>query len=209
MEYLAVLAGIAAIHLVAISSPGPTLFVVAGHANAPNRSAGFFVVVGVVLATLVWSTFAAAGLNVAMNAVPWLPVAIRVFGGAYLAWFGYKMIRSAMKKGPAVDLADGEGTPIPPLVALRSGFVTNISNPKVIAYYVSLFGVMIPTDAPAPFYIAVVMTAAVVSAAWWGVVALFFRLPVVRRIFKRIRRVFDLGVGGALVVFGLKLISGR
>ena len=68
---------------------------------------------------------------------------------------------------------------------------------------------MIPTDAPAPFYIAVVMTAAVVSAAWWGVVALFFRLPVVRRIFKRIRRVFDLGVGGALVVFGLKLISGR
>lgn len=208
MEYFGILAGIAAIHFFAISSPGPTLFVVAGHANASNASAGFFVVVGVVLATLVWSTFAAAGLNVLMNAVPWLPVAIRIAGGAYLAWFGYKMIRAALKN-QSVEIDDAEIPPVPPLVALRNGFVTNISNPKVIAYYVSLFGVMIPAAAPVWFYGAVVATAATVSAAWWGVVAVFFRLPVVRRVFKRIRRVFDVGVGAVLVGFGMKLIAGR
>ncbi|MEX0954864.1 MAG: LysE family transporter [Rhizobiaceae bacterium] len=208
MEYVAVLTGIAVIHFFAISSPGPTLFVVAGHANATNPSAGFFVVVGVVMATLVWATFAAAGLNVLMNAVPWLPVVIRIAGGAYLAWFGYKMIRSALKK-QSVEIADAEIPPIPPLVALRNGFVTNISNPKVIAYYVSLFGVMIPAAAPVWFYGAVVLTAASVSAAWWAVVAVFFRLPVVRSAFKRIRRVFNFGVGAVLVAFGMKLISGR
>jgi threonine/homoserine/homoserine lactone efflux protein len=32
--------------------------------------------------------------------------------------------------------------------AVRADFLTNISNPKVIAYYASLFGVMIPSNAP-------------------------------------------------------------
>lgn len=209
MDYVGVLAGIAVIHFFAISSPGPTLFVVAGHANAANRGAGIFVVIGVVLATLTWATFAAAGLGTAMAAVPWLAVAIRVLGGAYLAWFGWKMLRAAWKGRTTIDLNEESARTIVPSAALRSGFVTNISNPKVIAYYVSLFGVMIPKAAPIAFYIAAVLTAAVVSIVWWSLVAMFFRLPVVRRVFARIRRVFDAVVGGALVAFGVKLISGR
>lgn len=208
MQYFGILAGIAVIHFFAISSPGPTLFVVAGHANAPNRDAPFFVVLGVVCATLVWSSFAAAGLGALVNSVSWLPLAIRVAGGAYLAWFGFKMLRSAWKGHGAIDIEDAPQN-VAPLAALRTGFITNISNPKVIAYYVSLFGVMIPAQAPAAFYAAAVLTAVIVSTAWWSAVALFFRLPAVRRVFARVRRGFDAVVGGALLVFGIKLISGR
>jgi threonine efflux protein len=208
MEFLSTLAGIAIIHFFAISSPGPTLFIVAGHASAPNRDASFFVVLGVVCATLIWSSFAAAGLGTLVNAVAWLPVTIRIAGGLYLAWFGFKMLRSAWTGRGAIDIEDATAS-VAPMAALRAGFVTNISNPKVIAYYVSLFGVMIPANASVPLYAAAVATAVFVSTVWWSTVALFFRLPAVRRVFTRVRRGFDAVVGAALVAFGIKLISGR
>lgn len=208
MDYAGTILGIAAIHFVAISSPGPTLFVVAGHANSDDWRAGLFVVLGVVAATVVWSTFTAAGLGAALNTVPWLPVAIRLFGSAYLAWLGYRMLRSAWAGGSAADL-DGAARRTAPLAALRSGFITNISNPKVIAYYISLFGVMIPDGSPPALFVVAVLTAVAVSALWWGAVSVFFRLPVVRRGFLRVRRVFDGIVGVALVGFGIKLIAVR
>ncbi|WP_048649209.1 LysE family translocator [Nitratireductor soli] len=207
MDQMHILLGIATIHFFAISSPGPTLFVVAGHANSPDPRNGLFVVIGVVAATLVWSSFAAAGLGTALNAFPWLPVAIRVVGGAYLAWFGFKMLRSAWRGQAGLDSIDRGGADIGPMGALRAGFVTNISNPKVIAYYASLFGVMIPPASPVGLFAGAVLTAVIVSTLWWGLVSVFFRLPVVCRGFIRIRRVFDALVGAALIAFGVKLIA--
>lgn len=208
MDYAGIVAGVAVIHFFAVSSPGPTLFVVASHANSDDWRGSLFVVLGVVAATVVWSVFAAAGLGAAIAAIPWLPVAIRILGGAYLAWFGWKMLRSAWKGGASLDLEARAGG-LTRLAALRSGFITNISNPKVIAYYVSLFGVMVPADSPPVLFAVACLTAVVVSALWWGAVSVFFRLPVVRRGFLRIRRVFDGIVGAALVGFGIKLIAAR
>lgn len=208
MDYWNIVAGVAVVHFFAISSPGPTLFVVASHANSNDRRAAMFVVAGVVAATIVWSVSAGAGLGAALTAVPWLPVAIRVLGGAYLAWFGFKMLRSAWSGTSGGDLQGGEAR-VTALAALRSGFVTNISNPKVIAYYVSLFGVMIPPGSPPAAFAAAAATAVVVSALWWSAVFVFFRLPPVRRGFLRVRRGFDAVVGAALVAFGVKLIVSR
>lgn len=207
MDQLHILLGIAAIHFFAISSPGPTLFVVAGHANSPDPRAGLFVVIGVVAATLVWSSFAAAGLGTLLNTLPWLPAAIRILGGAYLAWFGFKMLRSAWRGKAGLDPVEEGSGGTGPMGALRAGFITNISNPKVIAYYASLFGVMIPPASPVGLYTGAVMTAVIVSTLWWGLVSVFFRLPAVRRGFIRIRRVFDAVVGAALIAFGAKLIA--
>lgn len=209
MEHLGILAGIALIHLLAISSPGPTLFVVMGYANAGDRRASLMVVLGVVAATLTWATMAAAGLGTLLAATPWLAQAIQIAGGAYLAWLGFKMLRSALYGGAGPDLSDTRVRRVPPLEALRAGYLTNISNPKVVAYYASLFGVMIPAGAPVPLFAGAVATAIIVSVAWWLAVALFFGLPPVRQLFEKGRRAIDAISGGALVLFGIKLMVWR
>ncbi|WP_295809520.1 LysE family transporter [uncultured Nitratireductor sp.] len=209
MDYLHILLGIALIHFFAISSPGPTLFVVAGHANADDPRCGPSAVLGVVAATFVWSSFAAAGLGTLINAVPWLPMAIRIAGGAYLAWFGFRMLRSVWRSRGRMNLKEDAVPQVTPMAALRAGFVTNISNPKVIAYYASLFGVMIPPGSTAGLFAGAVATAVLVSTLWWGAVSIFFRLPMVRRGFIRIRPVFDGVVGLALIAFGLRLVMSR
>jgi threonine efflux protein len=208
MEHLGILAGIALIHLLAISSPGPTLFVVMGYANAGDRRASLMVVLGVVAATLTWSATAAAGLGTLLAAKPWLALAIQFAGGAYLAWLGLKMLRSAWR-GAGPDLSGAETRRVPPLEALRAGYITNISNPKVVAYYASLFGVMIPVGAPAPLFAGAVATAVIVSVVWWLAVALFFGLPPIRLLFEKGRRVIDALTGGALVLFGIRLMVWR
>lgn len=208
MDYPSLILGIAAIHFFAISSPGPTLFVVVSHAGSGDWRGSVFVVMGVVMATIVWSSLAATGLGAAMSAIPGLPDVIRILGGAYLVWFGYKMLRSVWtSSNGAVPEPTGDRTA--PLAAMRSGFVTNMSNPKVITYYLSLFGIMVPPNSPPTVFVIACLTAVIVSIFWWGAVSVLFRLPPVRRGFLRIRRAFDGIVGAALVGFGVKLIAGR
>jgi threonine efflux protein len=208
MEYLNAILGIAVIHFFAVSSPGPTFFVVASYANAGDRRACLLVVLGVLGATLTWASLAAIGLGAILNASTWLPLAIRMAGGAYLAWFGFKMLRSAWKGGAELKFTAAAATRVPALKAIRAGYITNISNPKVIAYYTSLFGVMVPPDAPSLLFAGAVLTALTVAGVWWVVVSLFFGLPAVRDFFTRTRRLFDALVGGLLVAFGAKLIAG-
>ncbi len=130
MTYLTVYASVALIHLLAIASLGPTLMVVASHAVHGGRRAGFQVVLGVVAATLVWASLAVAGLGGVLVGVGWLYSILKVAAGAYLAWLGITMLRGAVRgRKMAVrtnqDAASGWR-------AVRTGFATNIANPKVI-----------------------------------------------------------------------------
>ncbi len=82
-------------------------------------------------------------------------------------------------------------------------------NPKSMAYYTSLFVVMIPQDPPAWLFAAVVATALLVSAAWWIAVALFFAVPPVRRLYERARRSIEAVMGGLLICLGLRMALSR
>lgn len=209
MGLVSILGSVALIHLLAISSPGPTFVVVTRYAAAGDRRAGLLVALGVCLATLTWASFAATGLSAFVIHFPRAYAAIQYAGAAYLAWMGLKLLHGFFRAEPS-GRADAEPTaPATALQAVTAGYLTNISNPKVIAYYTSLFGVMVPANASWPVFGAIVMTVLAVSAFWWIIVALFFSLPVIRDGFLRIRRWLDALMGGILIALGAKLALGR
>lgn len=207
MTMLATFATIAVIHLLAVASPGPTLMVVMSQSVAGSRRSGFLVVAGVVLATLTWSTVTAAGLGGVIARVGWLYWALKLVGAAYLAWLAWGLLKSAIR-GKAVGLdasrplLDGAG-------ALRAGFLTTISNPKVAAYYASLFGVVIPAGSGAGVFAGAVLTAVAVSALWWSAVVLLFALPAVQRGYARARRWMDAAMGTLLLALAGRLLFSR
>jgi threonine efflux protein len=207
MEVAAILVGIATVHLLAIASPGPTFVVVTSYAVAGDRRAGFLVTLGVLIATLTWASLAALGLGAVIAQFSWLYMALRLAGAAYLIYLGIKMLVGAARKTP-VQMPQGARS-ASGWRAVRAGFLTNISNPKVIAYYSSLFGVMIPQDAPTWLFLAAAGTALVVSALWWSFVTLFFAIPLVRRGYARIRRRVDAVMGGILILLGGRLLISR
>ncbi len=207
MSYLSIFASIAVIHLLAVASPGPTLMVVMSQAVAGSRRSGFLVVTGVVLATLVWASLTAAGLGGFVAQVGWLYLTLKIVGAVYLTWIGIDLLRSAFRRH-SVELHTSK-----PILtgwqATRAGFLTTISNPKVAAYYASLFGVVIPANAPTMAFAGAVITAALVSALWWSAVTLLFGLPAIRNFYARSRRWMDGVMGVLLLALAGRLLVSR
>ncbi len=204
MNQVAILAGIAAIHALAIASPGPTFAVVMSYAVKGDRRAGLLLTLGVVLATVTWAIAAAAGLGTLLASFPLAYRGLQIAGAAYLIYLGAKLLIAIIRdKGPAAAHAASE--PVSGLEAIRAGFITNITNPKVVAYYASLFGVMIPAGAPSWLFWAAVAVVVAVSAAWWIAVTLFFTVPAVSRAYVGAKSGLDVVMGIVLIGLGLRL----
>jgi threonine efflux protein len=207
---LTLAASVALVHVMMISSPGPTFFVVTKYALANDRRSGLLVTLGVVLASLTWSAFAAAGLGTVAATYPKAFALVQYAGAAYLIYLGGKLVRDfwAARRGTEPAHVSGAG-PAGGWRAIASGYLTNMSNPKVIAYYTSLFGVMLPSDPTSGQFATIVATVVVVSAIWWTTITFFFNLPSVRDWFARSRRWIEGVMGIVLVGFGLKLLTSK
>jgi threonine efflux protein len=210
MSTWTLISSVALVHLLMISSPGPTFLVVSKYALAGDRRSGLLVAVGVVLATLTWSAFAATGLGTVATTYPLAFAAVQYAGAGYLIYLGARLIRDFFAaRAAAGQPAMPSAVPAGGWRAVGAGYLTNISNPKVIAYYTSLFGVMLPAEPSTLQFATVVSTVVIVSAAWWVAIACFFTFAPVRNGFAYSRRWIEGVMGVVLVGFGLKLISSR
>ncbi len=208
MHSVSILFSIAAVQLLAAASPGPTFVIVSRYSIGESRRRGLLVVSGVLLADLTWAVLAASGLGVLVLRYPAIYTVLQIAGAAYLTWLGGKMLIGVTRKREAARIGGG-ALSATACQAVRAGFLTNMTNPKSIAYYTSLFVVMMPPDPPIWLFAAVVFTAVLVSAAWWIAVALFFAVPPVRRTYERARRGIEAIMGGVLVGLGVRLAFSR
>src|SRR4051794_28370934 len=145
MNSTGILLSIAVVQFLGAASPGPTFMIVSSASIAGSRRLGLLAVCGVLLATMAWAVLAAIGLGVVIARYPAIYTALQVTGAAYLIWLGARMLITALRRreSPAND----QNRPMSARDAVRSGFLTNILNPKSMAYYSSIFVVMLPSDA--------------------------------------------------------------
>jgi threonine/homoserine/homoserine lactone efflux protein len=208
VDHLALLLGIATVQLLAAASPGPSFFVVTRYAISGRREHALAVASGILLATSLWIALAMLGVGALANRAPWLYAALQLAGAGYLIYVGAGMLLNAIRGRelalPAAGLTAGSR-----LRCLRDGLLTNLANPKTVAYYTSLFAVMLPAEAPAWLNVAAAATAWSVSALWWTAVATVFTFGVVQRLFRRIARWIEGLVGAALIFVGVRLACAR
>lgn len=207
MSALALLASLAFVQLLAAMSPGPSFALVVSRAATGDRRRAAATAAGILAATALWIVLAAAGAGALLAAAPALFAACRVAGALYLIWTGAKMLRGALARGAAAPLAPA---PPPGLAACwRQGLLTNLANPKSVAYYTSLFVAMLPPDASPALLLAAGATAWATSALWWFGLAAAFTTPAMARAFLRMRRAIDAAMGAVMVALGLRLLASR
>jgi threonine efflux protein len=204
MDYAVILLSIAATQFLAAASPGPNFIIVTSYTISQSRFKALLVVCGILLASLAWILLAVAGLGIFLIRFPGIYNALQLASAAYLMWLGLKMLRGVWRHRSDA-LAQGKTLPVSNWQAVRAGLVTNMTNPKSVAYYSSLFVVMIPSDAPGWLFAAAVSTAFAVSAAWWVSVPFFFAIGPVRRSYEQARRTVDTVLGSLLIGLGLRL----
>jgi len=192
-------------HLLAAASPGPNFFLVSNLAGRESRLQGLSAALGITLSVLAWSSVAALGFNVFLHQNPAIHNLLRYAGAAYLAWLGLRMIVRAISGASRHQSRCAEQSSTH--FAVLQGFLVNVGNPKTLAYYTSVFAVLVPPGSNGAALSEVVLVAVAVSFTWWCLVALVFSNSQIKRVFERIRTLIEIITGSAFIIFGLRLAT--
>ncbi|WP_260673919.1 LysE family translocator [Comamonas aquatica] len=200
-EWIAVIT----ITLLAVISPGPDFAMVTRNSLLLSRRAGVGTALGIALGVLVHVTYTLVGVGLLIQQSTVLFQALKLVGAAYLIYLGVKMLRTRAN----APQADHAAAALSDAAALRTGFLTNVLNPKTTVFIVSLFMQVVQPDTPLPVQIGYGAFIALAHAVWFSLVALCFSAGAVRARLLAVRHWIDRAFGGLLVGLGLLLAVAR
>jgi len=197
------------IYTLAIISPGPNFFLVIGTALGRGRRAGLFTALGVATGSGLFALAGLLGLIFLLSTLPHFAAGIRLLGGGFLVWIGAGLVRSWLK--PAANAAALE-IPPPALAdgkAYRVGLLTNLTNPKAWAFYLSLFTLVLRPGTPLLTKVLLNAAMFMISLLWYGSLALLISDPRLRPRLARVQPLVQgvcglllIGLGGRLMLVG-------
>ena len=125
----------AAAALLMALTPGPNMIYLVSRSICQGRKAGVISLFGVVSGFLVHMFAAAVGLTAVFLAVPLAYELLKWAGGAYLMWMAWQAVRpGARSLFETRELAEDS-----PRRLFLMGFLTNLLNPKIAVFYLSVF----------------------------------------------------------------------
>jgi threonine/homoserine/homoserine lactone efflux protein len=185
-------------------TPGADTLLIIRTAAIFGRRAGLAAMAGIVLGCLVWATLSAVGVTAVINASRLAFEVLRAAGVAYLLWLGVSALRGSRARPPH----EAGSPPAPPQhrASFRSGLTTNLLNPKVGAFYLSVMPAFLPAGLP-PLAGALGLGAihAAEGAIWLS--GLVFAVGRVRTVLARPRvaRTLERISGIVFIGFGVRL----
>ncbi len=203
MEYVAALAGLALVHLLAVASPGPSTVLVIQTSAVSGRRAGLLAAFAMMLGAVVWAAAALYGLQILFARFEWLYVAFRIAGAIYLIYLGFMLLRHAGAPLPEADPAAAQA-------GVWQGFVKalllQLSNPKVMVFMGSIFISLLPAQPPAWMDATVLAIVAINEFTWFALLALLFSGSTARAFYRRTKVWLDRIMGGVLAALGVRLV---
>lgn len=190
--------------VLAAISPGPDLVMAIRNSVLYSRRAGIFTALGFGLGIAVHVTYCIIGIATVISQSILLFSLIKYAGAAYLLYIGVQALRS---KGMSSDVNMDSTGPrsMTALQALRSGFITNLLNPKATLFFLALFTQIIAPQTPVMVQIVYGLTAIGIITTWFSIVAIAMTNPLIRQRFLGVSKWFDRVCGAALVGLGVRL----
>ena len=169
-----------------------------------GRMAGVMAACGIAVGVLVFVTLCMFGLGLVFAKMQWLMMAIKLCGGAYLIYLGYQLWKASLQPQTDSDMPVlSEKKQRHPFVL---GFLTNMTNPKALAFFTSIFAVALPQDASFETQAASVTMMGVMPVLWFGFVSFCLSTPAMRKVYMRCSRWIDRVAGTFLAFFGARLL---
>ncbi len=203
MSSLGIFISIISALIIGAMSPGPSFVVVSRIAISRSRLDGLAAALGMGIGGLTFSLLALAGLTALLSQFEWLYLVLKIAGGAYLIYIAF-----AIWKGAAEPLAlssDIAGKSMPAR-SFTTAMLTQLSNPKTIVVYASIFAAFLPKTVPVELMLALPVGVFAVEAGWYAVVALAFSAQHPRRLYLAAKAWIDRAAGAVMAGLGLRLI---
>lgn len=197
-------------------TPGPDTAFIVGQSVAHGRRAGLMSVLGISAGCCVHTLAIALGLSALLAASANAFLVIRVVGAIYLVFLGVRMIAATFARTPAHGKTIVEGTAATAAITTGpsgrrtfvQGFVTNVTNPKVVLFFLSLFPQFVAPGSPHKGLAFAVLGAVliVLSTIYNGAVA-WVAGTVTRRMQSapRVRTWLERSVGALFIGLGARI----
>ena len=194
-----------AVALMIVMVPGVDSLLVLKNTIIHGKKAGFFTMVGIILALVVWTTLAVLGLATIISKSMVVFLTIKYAGAAYLIYLGIQSWRAR-----AQNMMLQEELPIEivgeknvSLSCMTQGITTDLLNPKTLLLYVTLMPQFIQPNFNINTQLIVLAGILIaLSIVWLGIVILvmnvirkWFMKQTVQAIFNKIAGVMLVGIG--------------
>jgi len=188
------------VSLLVICTPGQDTALTIRNTLLGGRRAGIATAAGVAAGQAVWTIATSAGLAVVIAASGPLFTAIRLAGAGYLVYLGARSLLS-MRRQRAPDGSAGPSLHSP----LLQGFLSNLSNAKMVAFFISLLP---PFAGPHPSFVVLLVLGfnfCLLTLAWLtGYAFAVERMSRWLRV-DRVRRAINGLLGVVLVSLGVRV----
>jgi RhtB (resistance to homoserine/threonine) family protein len=208
MEYLTgPLLAFLGISALVIMTPGPDTAITIRNTLTGGRAGGVATALGVATGQAIWALATSVGIVALLVASEPLFLAVKYAGAAYLVWLGLQSLRAAFRPATGQS-AIATARPLTPGSAFSQGVVSDLSNPKMAAFFTSLLPQFVPPDTAS--FAGLILLGLLFSllTLFWLV---FYTLAIARvgNVLRRpaIRRALEGITGAALIGLGLKLAT--
>ena len=194
--------------VLSIMSPGPNILAILGTSMAVGRRSGLALALGVSTGSLCWATLTAVGLSALLASYAAALTVIKIVGGCYLLWLGFKALRSALSRRD-IDAVAPEGPSLTLLAYFLRGFTVQMTNPKAALSWIAIISLGLVAGAPAWVGFALVVGTGLLSTLIHCGYAFAFSTAPMLRLYGKARRWIQAVLGTFFCLAGAKLLASR
>jgi threonine/homoserine/homoserine lactone efflux protein len=206
---LTVITTVLTLYAAIVVSPGPNFALVSRLALRREDRTAWGATLGLALAATFYGMLAMVGLSAILPQVGWVTRIVQIGGGLYLAWLGIQAWRHA---GSMTNSTSTYGSwsvtgTRQAWRGVRLGALVNLSNPKGIAFFVSLYAVAVPPETALWAKATILASSFAIEIVWYGLVIVALSTGRARRVYDRFGAWIERAIGSVLIFFGVRLAT--
>lgn len=191
---------------VAASSPGPAVAMLMGLSIGQGRSAALIACAGIAIGSATINILTILGVGLILSQAAWAMVALKFAGSAYLTYLAYGAFKKAINP-PTIKAQTVARQPAPALFV--KGYLLQVTNPKAIAFWLSIAAVGATANAPLSIITLFIAGGIMISFGCHAAWALALSAAPVRTAYTRGRRYIEGALGSFFAFAAFKLATAK
>ena len=204
---MSLLLTICALHFVAQLSPGPDVLLIAKSSASTSRANTLKIIFGISVGIVVWVVLTLLGFTVLIEQFPWIQQVLMLIGGLFLARMGWAMLNGGLKTlKQETSLEDGQQLVVPDSKNhFLLGLFTNLSNPKTLIYFSSVFSLALSSSASTYLKTQLAVIIPLQTFLVFALFMLIMSMPKIKVAYQHSGSYIDIISGGLFLIFAIWL----
>lgn len=202
---MSLLLTICLLHFVAQLSPGPDVLLIAKSAASNTRINTLKIIAGISAGIVVWVVLTLMGFTVLVEQFPWIQQVLMMVGGLFLAKMGWGMLNGGLKLLKQEVALDSSEEIEKPQNYFIQGLLTNLSNPKTLIYFSSVFSLALSSSAGSDLKTQLAFIIPIQTFLVFSLLMMIVSMPKIKVLYQRAGSYIDIISGGLFLAFAVWL----